>query len=131
MMDLEITSQVSLLSPKGLGKKLAVGTNSQSLYWDNNTTHAEMAAIAKLPQRELKKRPMALTLVSFRFTKKGELRNAMPCIHCIKRLKYYMKLLNYRITSVIYSDNDGNIIRDTLYEIERKAFISYGHRRKK
>ncbi len=82
-----------------------------------STVHAEIDAMRKVRVREGKKRMTPLTLVSLRFNSSGELKNAMPCQHCVAELKRTMPTKNYYIAKVIYSDNYGRLITCELDDL--------------
>ena len=111
-------------------KKLAVGVNSLGHDMRTSVVHAEVDASRKLKQREMKKKSLPVVLMSLRFTKDGELRNGMPCYHCIQKLKEDTRRLNYRISAIVYSDSDGNLCIEKFDAIERKKLISSGNREK-
>jgi len=63
-----------------------------------------------------------LEIVVIRVNKNGELFNSNPCNTCL----YYMKL--YCIKSVYYSDENGDIIKEKINQIEVEHH-SIGHRK--
>ncbi len=63
-----------------------------------------------------------IEIVVIRVNKNGELLNSKPCNSCL----YYMKL--YGVKSVYYSDENGDIIKEKINQIEVEH-NSIGHRR--
>ncbi len=63
-----------------------------------------------------------LEIVVIRVNKNGELLNSKPCNTCL----YYMKL--YGVKSVYYSDENGDMIKEKISQIEVEH-NSIGHRK--
>ena len=96
---------------------------------DKTTIHAEIDAVKKLRTHEKKKKMKPIILVSFRFNRDGELKNAKPCHHCVTALKIILKMKNYRVSNVIYSNNDGKLVKCELDDLlEDGGYITRGYR---
>jgi hypothetical protein len=104
----------------GVLKKVALGTNFYKI--DKTTVHAEIDAVRKIRVHEKKKRMKPLVLVSFRFSRSGKLKNAMPCYHCVAKLKKILPKKNYYIAKVIYSNSCGTLT--TCYLDDLSIYIT-------
>lgn len=108
-------------------KKVAVGANFFKI--NKKSVHAEIDAVRKLRTHEKKKKMKPLVLVSFKFARSGELRNAKPCRHCVMALKIRLKMKNYYVSYVIYSDNNGELVTCGLDDLlENDGHITRGNR---
>lgn len=107
---------------------MALGAN---FYKVNKTSiHAEIDAVGKLRTHEKKKKMKPIILVSLRFNRSGNLKNAKPCYHCVTALKTILNQKNYCVSYVVYSDNNGNLITSDLDDLlEDGGYITRGNRK--
>jgi cytidine deaminase len=107
-------------------KKVALGANFFRI--NKKSVHAEIDAVRKLRTHEKKKKMKPLVLVSFKFARSGELRNAKPCRHCVTALKIRLKMKNYYVSDVIYSNDNGELITCGLDDLlENDGYITRGN----
>lgn len=93
--------------------------------------HAECDALLKLVPLKYKKRLQPINLITIRLSPKNKMQSSKPCYNCIQVMKYLPQKKGYKINNIYYSDNEGNIIRSSLDELDsEEKHISYYHRRK-
>ena len=113
---------------KGKGfNELSVGINHENPS-SIGTVHAERAAINKLPQRPINKKPMKVSILVIRFTSSGKLGNSKCCHKCIFDLGTLPVLKGYKIKKVYYSNREGDIVKTNLKELNQdknKHFSRY------
>lgn len=106
---------------------MAVGVNLNICRFGSKSIHAEINAVSKL-NNSTKSSGNNICLVSLRFSKNGELRNAKPCRNCVKNTYKLAKKKGYLIKTVIYS-MDGELIKvrfDTLLDNLEECYMSSG-----
>lgn len=81
--------------------------------------HAEINAIKSGLYNIKKKNMKGLDIIVIRLSKSGSFINSRPCSFCIQRLQ------ELHIRKVYYSNQDGNIICESIYNME-KTHISMG-----
>jgi hypothetical protein len=93
--------------------------------------HAEHDAIRKLVPIKKKKRLENINILVIRLSGKNKLQSSKPCIYCIKTMQTLPIKLGYKIQNVYYSDNNGNIIKTNLKNLENgeKHYSKYYKRR--
>lgn len=79
--------------------------------------HAEHDALRKLPPLKRKKRLENINILVIRLSTKNKLQSSKPCASCINVMKTLPYKLGYKIQNVYYSDNTGNIIKTSLYNL--------------
>ena len=79
--------------------------------------HAEQDCVNKLPTIKKQKNLKKISILSIRVNKIGGLANAKPCYRCIYTMTKYAESKGYKITSVYYSDAQGDIIECSLNEL--------------
>ena len=80
-------------------------------------SHAEMAALRKLPPIRFRGRRQIINLVVIRIDKQGMLKNSAPCFMCIKHMEWINNHTSYKINNVYYSNGDGIIIVKKLDDL--------------
>ena len=97
----------------------------------HSSIHAEIDAYNKLIRgkyanaRKIKKEKIDLIVI--RINKNGELKQSRPCKHCINKL---INMANYKIGKVYYSDENGNIVSETLTDlINNSNYVTSGNKR--
>lgn len=80
--------------------------------------HAEIDAIYKFNSKKIKY--MDILIIRIGNPRTGKLRNSRPCNSCIE------KLSQYDIRRVYYSDQNGDIVYETLDNMKR-IHVSSGH----
>ena len=80
---------------------------SKSVNFGYNCAEQQCLRYAK-KKKLLISKPENLTLYSLRVNTKNELKNAKPCNKC------YQDCIKYGIKRVVYSDDDGNLIKKSL-----------------
>lgn len=82
--------------------------------------HAEDQALSILINKLVKKKMefknirSGINVISLRITRNNEIKLALPCMRCYKRMMRNRSLIN----SVLWSDDDGNIISYKLTEMD-------------
>jgi hypothetical protein len=82
--------------------------------------HAEHDAINKLKPLERKKKLETINLLVIRFSKYNKLQNSKPCANCIHIIKKLPEKKGYRIKNVYYSNNNGDIVKSNLFNLEKE-----------
>jgi cytidine deaminase len=79
--------------------------------------HAEHDALLKIiPNR--KRRLKNVNLLVIRVSGRNKLQSSKPCNNCIETMKRLSIKKGYKIQNVYYSDNNENIVKTTLYDLE-------------
>jgi len=97
----------------------------------NAGIHAEHDAIRKLLPLKNKKRLKPVSILVIRLSVKNKLQSSKPCSNCIEIMKTLPIKIGYKIKDVYYSDNEGNIIKTNLNNLdnEEKHFSSFYRKR--
>ena len=82
--------------------------------------HAERDAINKLKPLERKKHLQNINMLVIRFSKNNKLQNSKPCANCIQTMKTLPQKKGYRIRNIYYSDDNGEILKTTLANLENE-----------
>jgi hypothetical protein len=99
----------------------------------NPGVHAEHDAITKLCPLKKKKRLESINILVIRISSKNKLQSSKPCSNCLNIMKYLPIKKGYKIQNVYYSDNEGNIIKQSLTKLdnEDKHYSRYYKQRKR
>lgn len=81
---------------------------------DKWTTHAEDNAIRKLPSLPRKRHLKKVDLLVIRTSKTGLLGSSKPCIHCLMLLQTKLPEKGYKVQTIYYTDQHGDIHTATL-----------------
>jgi hypothetical protein len=97
----------------------------------NAGIHAEHDAIRKLLPLKNKKRLKAVSILVIRLSVKNKLQSSKPCSNCIEIMKNLPIKIGYKIKDVYYSDNEGNIVKTNLNNLdnEEKHYSSFYRKR--
>jgi cytidine deaminase len=79
--------------------------------------HAEHDALLNLIPNN-KKKFKSINLLVIRISGKNKLQSSKPCNNCIQMMKRLSIKKGYRIQNVYYSDNNENIVKTTLYDLD-------------
>ena len=82
--------------------------------------HAEYDAIKKLAPLKKSKRLKNINLLVIRLSGKNKLQSSKPCGNCIDVMKTMPVKKGYTIKYVYYSDNNGNIVKTTLNNLDNE-----------
>lgn len=82
--------------------------------------HAEHDAINKLKPLYRKKRLESINLLVIRFSKSNKLQNSKPCAICIQTMKTLPEKKGYRIKNIYYSNDNGEIVKNSLNNLENE-----------
>ena len=82
--------------------------------------HAEHDAILKLKPLERKKKLQSINLLVIRFSKNNKLQNSKPCANCIQTMKILPEKKGYKIKNIYYSNDNGEIIKTNLNNLENE-----------
>jgi cytidine deaminase len=82
--------------------------------------HAEHDAINKLKPLVVKKRQISINLLVIRLSKNNKMGISKPCTHCIQTMRNLPQKKGYKIKKVYYSDDQGNIIKSSLNNLEKE-----------
>jgi hypothetical protein len=81
--------------------------------------HAELDAVTKLkPLRQ--KRLEIIDLLVIRLSKTNNIQSSRPCNNCIEVMTYFPEKKGYKIKTIYYSNNDGDIIKTDLQTLEKE-----------
>lgn len=111
--------------------KLNVGINNYNK--NQSTIHAEISVFNKLKTIESKK-CKKINILILKVSNTGLISNSKPCLKCIEAMTMLPITKGYMIRNVFYSDNNGNIIKNTLYNLvndENKHLSRYYKKNKK
>ncbi len=102
----------------------------------NPGIHAEHDAIIKLCPLKKKKRLELINILVIRLSSKNKLQSSKPCGNCLEIMKTLPIKKGYKIQTVYYSDNEGNIIKQSLTNLdnednEDKHYSRYYRQRKR
>ena len=114
-MALQIIYQHAL-NPKNSQNILSIGINHYKPHTDCST-HAERSAIDKLPRLRNFKHLTKIDILVIRVSPTGFLRMSKPCSKCISDMSIYPQKKGYAISSIYYSDTDGEIVRTNLKKL--------------
>lgn len=81
--------------------------------------HAEHDAINKLKPLSRNKHLKAVNLLVIRVSKNNKLQSSKPCANCIKIIKSLPIKKGYRVRNIYYSDDNGNIIKTNINNLEK------------
>ena len=89
--------------------------------------HAEHDAIIKLCPLRKKKRLALVNILVIRVSSKNKLQSSKPCGNCLEIMTNLPIKKGYKIQNVYYSDSEGNIIKQSLTELnnEEKHYSRY------
>lgn len=87
---------------------------------NNAGVHAEHDAINKLKPLERNKKLEPINLLVIRFSKNNKLQNSKPCANCIQTMKILPEKKGYRIKNIYYSNDNGEIVKTSLNNLEKE-----------
>ena len=109
---------------KGTLKKariLTYGVNKMGdIYGITPGIHAEHDAIRKLIPLKRKRKLENINLLVIRLSSTNKLQLSKPCGNCINTMKTLPIKLGYKIQNIYYSDNQGNIVKTSLYNLDNE-----------
>lgn len=110
-------------------KKVAMGYNSDREAYSGcgYGTHSEMDAFLKLRKNNSNKL-ISIDVYVIRVNKIGELRSSRPCNKCCKFMKFIAERRGYKIKTVVYPNEQGNLVKttfDELYNSSHEYISSY------
>jgi hypothetical protein len=82
--------------------------------------HAEYDAIKKLLPLKIKKRLMNVNILVIRISGKNKLQSSKPCVNCIEIMKSLPPKLGYNIQNVFYSNDNGDIVKSSLTQLDNE-----------
>ena len=82
--------------------------------------HAEYDAIRKLIPLNKRKNPKNVNILVIRISGKNKLQSSKPCAKCIQTMKTLPLKLGYKITNIYYSNEEGNIQKTTIQDLEKE-----------
>ena len=111
---------------KGNGLKqkvniLSFGFNKMGdINGNNSGIHAEHDAINKLKPLERNKRLQNINMLVIRINKNNKILNSKPCANCIKNIKILPEKKGYKIKNIYYSNDNGEIIKTNIKNLENE-----------
>ena len=84
--------------------------------------HAEHDAINKLKYLDRNKKLESINLLVIRFSKNNKLQNSKPCANCIQNMRYLPQKKGYKIKNIFYSNDNGEIVKSSLNNLENEVF---------
>lgn len=82
--------------------------------------HAEYDSIRKLIPLKRRKRLENINILVIRLSGKNKLQSSKPCINCINMMKTLPEKLGYKIQYVYYSNENGEIVKSNLKNLEEE-----------
>jgi len=120
----------SIYSPLNKTKILSYGVNQMGdTDGKKQGIHAEQDAFAKLIPLKYKKKLQKISLLVIRLSPSNKLKNSKPCSTCIDLIKTIPSKKGYKITEIHYSDNEGNIIKTSIENLEKEEYHYTRHKR--
>ena len=100
---------------------LSYGFNMMGDYSRNDHgIHAEHDAITRLKQLKKKKHLRNVNMLVIRISKNNKLQNSKPCANCIETMKILPEKKGYHIRNIYYSNENGDIIKSSLKNLENE-----------
>jgi len=93
--------------------------------------HAEHDALSKLIPLKYKKRLEEISLLVIRLSPTNKLQISKPCYNCIQIIKTMPLKKGYKIKEIYYSNNEGNIIKTTIDNLDNEEYHYPRHKRSK
>ena len=81
--------------------------------------HAEHDAINKLKPIRKKKHLHNVNILVVRLSKTNKLQNSKPCANCIENIKVLPQQRGYRIKNIYYSNEKGEIVKNSITKLEK------------
>jgi cytidine deaminase len=81
--------------------------------------HAELDALTKLKPLG-QKRLENVELLVIRLSKTNNIQSSRPCNNCIELMNYLPEKKGYKIKTIYYLNNDGDIIKTDLQTLEKE-----------
>lgn len=98
---------------------LSFGFNMMGDYSRNDHgIHAEHDAINSLKPLHRKNHLQNVNILVIRISKYNKLQNSKPCANCIETMKILPEKKGYRIRNIYYSNENGDIIKSNLKNLE-------------
>jgi hypothetical protein len=82
--------------------------------------HAEHDAINRLKPLQRKKHLQSINILVIRLSKNNKIQNSKPCANCIKNMKLLPEKKGYKIRNIYYSDDNGEIVKSSLKNLEKE-----------
>ena len=82
--------------------------------------HAEHDAINRLKPLQRKKHLQLINILVIRLSKNNKIQNSKPCANCIKNMKTLPEKKGYKIRNIYYSDDNGEIVKTSLKNLEKE-----------
>ena len=82
--------------------------------------HAEHDAINGLRPLRRKKHLQNVNILVIRVSKNNKLQNSKPCANCIETMRVLPQKKGYRIRNIYYSNENGEIIKSSLQNLEKE-----------
>jgi cytidine deaminase len=82
--------------------------------------HAEHDAINGLRPLRRKKHLQNVNILVIRVSKNNKLQNSKPCANCIETMKVLPQKKGYRIRNIYYSNENGEITKSSLQNLEKE-----------
>ncbi len=82
--------------------------------------HAEHDAINRLKPLQRKKHLQNINILVIRLSKNNKIQNSKPCANCIKNMKLLPEKKGYKIRNIYYSDDNGEIVKSSLKNLENE-----------
>ena len=84
------------------------------------SVHAEHDALLRLPTLKNKKNLESINLLVIRVSVKNKLQGSKPCNDCIQKMRYIPESKGYKLKSIYYSNNAGQIVETNLANLENE-----------
>ena len=82
--------------------------------------HAEHDAINRLKPLQRKRHLQNVNILVIRLSKNNKIQNSKPCANCIENMKILPEKKGYRIRNIYYSDDNGDIIKSSLKNLQKE-----------
>jgi len=82
--------------------------------------HAEHDAINRLKPLKRKKHLQNIHILVIRLSKNNKIQNSKPCANCIENMKTLPEKKGYKLKNIYYSDDNGNIVKSNLRNLENE-----------
>lgn len=82
--------------------------------------HAEHDAINRLKPLGRRKHLQNINMLVIRISKSNKIQNSKPCANCINTMKNLPEKKGYRIKNIYYSNDNGDIVKSNLKNLENE-----------
>ena len=91
-------------------------TYGENHHRNNKPVHAEEHSISKLQVNRSNKK-IKVSLLVVRLSGRDKFNSSKPCVNCINHMNQCCEKKGYKITTIYYTDSDGEIVKTSLNKL--------------